>query len=159
MNRRLYAKGKRGLIYLACYKGKKIIIKKKNPKSAAPGRIEIEAQFLKKVNRKGIGPKFIYFKGNELAMEYINGVHFTDYMKTQPKDKMRKVVMLLEKQVKALDKLKINKYEMSRPFRNVIIRNDKPVMIDFERCKYSPNPKNLRQFQEFKKRLEQGLFS
>jgi predicted Ser/Thr protein kinase len=46
MSRILYAKGKRGLIYADFYKGKKIAIKTKNPKSTTPGRIEIEAEFL-----------------------------------------------------------------------------------------------------------------
>ena len=57
-----YSKGKRGLVYLAKYKGKKIIIKTKNPKSRTPGRIEIGAQFLKKLNKHGIGPRFLFFK-------------------------------------------------------------------------------------------------
>ena len=155
--REIYAKGKRGIVYKATYKGKTIAIKTKNPKSTTPGRIEIEAEFLKKVNKEGLGPKFIYFKDGELGMEFIDGIHFIKYIETQPKTKVLKVVKLLEKQVKTLDKLNINKYEMMRPFKNVIIRNDSPVLIDFERCRYSDNPKNLRQFDEFKKRLEKRL--
>ena len=152
--REIYAKGKRGIVYKGTYKGKTIAIKTKNPKSTTPGRIEIEAEFLKKVNKKGLGPRFIFFQDGELGMEFIEGIHFIKYIETESKEKVMKIVKLLEKQVKTLDKLKINKYEMMRPFKNVIIRDDKPVLIDFERCRYSEDPKNLRQFVEFKKRLE-----
>ena len=154
MKKEIYAKGKRGIIYVGLYKGKKIAIKTKNPKSSAAARIEIEAQFLKRLNKHGIGPKFYFFKDGELGMEFIEGEHFIDYMKNNHKEKIMKVVKELEKQVKKMDELKIEKQEMMRPFKNVIVRNDKPILIDFERCKYSENPKNMRQFEEFKKRLE-----
>ncbi len=146
-----YAKGKRGIVYVDSYKGKKIAIKTKNPKSTTPGRIEIEAAFLEKLNKHGIGPKFYFFKDGELGMEFISGEHFIDYIKNKPKEKILRVVKLLEKQVKKMDKLKIEKKEMMRPFKNVIVRDDKPVLIDFERCRYSDDPKNMRQFEEFLK--------
>ena len=43
---------------------KKVVIKIKNPKSEALGRMENEANYLKILNKKGIGPKFIRYDKN-----------------------------------------------------------------------------------------------
>ncbi|MBI2671237.1 hypothetical protein HYX18_04655, partial [Candidatus Woesearchaeota archaeon] len=48
-----------------------------------------------------------------------------------------------------LDKLNINKKELHRPVKHIIIKNNNPVMIDFERCYLSKKPKNLTQFCQF----------
>ena len=143
--RELYAKGKRGLVY----KEKNIMIKTKNPKSTAPGRIQIEAQFLKKLNKYGIGPKFIEFSGDELFMEYINGILFEEYIKNNSRENIKEVIKNLLKQLNKMDKLGINKEEMHHPFKHIIIRHNVPILIDFERCNYTKNPKNVTQFIQY----------
>ena len=47
-----------------------------------------------------------------------------------------------------LDKLKINKKELTNPYKHIII-NKKIVMIDFERCYFTDKPKNVSQFCQF----------
>jgi len=61
----------------------------------------------------------------------------------------KKVFSEILKQCKTLDELKINKEEMHKPLKNIIIKNNKPILIDFERCHYTLRPKNLNQFKQF----------
>jgi putative serine/threonine protein kinase len=149
INKEIYSKGRRGLVYLADYKGKKIILKEKNPDSESPGRIEIEAIFLKKLNKHDIGPKLYFFKDNSLGMEFIDGVLFEKYLKTSTKEKIMKVITDILNQLFIMDKLKITKEEMHHPVKHIIIRDDRPVMIDFERCHYTEKPKNVTQFIQY----------
>ena len=143
------AKGKRGIVYTASYKGKKIALKKKNPKSTAIARIEIEAQFLKKLNEYGIGPKFIFFRDDEVGMEFIDGEKFESYILGNDKKNILKVNEELFSQLYQMDKLGINKEEMHHPFKHIIVREDKPILIDFERCHYTEKPKNVTQFVQY----------
>ena len=49
-----------------------------------------------------------------------------------------------------MDKLRINKQEMSHPQKHIIIeKSNNPALIDFERCKYTLNPSNVTQFCDF----------
>jgi len=53
-------------------------------------------------------------------------------------------------QLLKLDKLKINKFELTNPYKHIIInKNNDPVMIDFERCRYTINSKNITQFLQY----------
>lgn len=144
-----HSKGKRGIVYVAAHKGKKIAIKMKNPRSKALSRINIEAEFLKKLNKYGIGPRFIFFDEGKLAMEFIEGELFEDYIKKNTKKKILKVIKDILKQLHTLDKLKINKQEMHHPWKHILIRKDLPILIDFERCRYTEKPKNVSQFLHY----------
>ena len=53
------------------------------------------------------------------------------------------------KQCYELDKLKINKKELTNPYKHILIKNKKSKMIDFERCYETDNPKNVTQFCEY----------
>jgi len=149
MTGEIFAKGKRGIIHLAQYKGKTIVVKSKNPKSTAIARIEIEAQFLKKLNKFSIGPKFHFFKDQKLGMEFIEGVLFEEYIQKNSKKNIQAVITDLFTQLFQLDKLKINKEEMHHPVKHIIVRNHIPVLIDFERCHYTEKPKNITQFVQY----------
>ena len=48
-----------------------------------------------------------------------------------------------------MDKLGLNKEELHRPFKHIIIKDNEPVQIDFERCYESKKPHNVTQFGEF----------
>ena len=48
-----------------------------------------------------------------------------------------------------MDKLKVDKKEMTNPYKHIIIRRYKPVMIDFERAKFSLKPSNVTAFFSF----------
>jgi len=38
---------------------------------------------------------------------------------------------------------------MHHPVKHIIIKNNSPVLIDFERCRYTEEPKNVTQFCDF----------
>lgn len=169
-----FAKGKRGLVFTARYKGRKIAVKTNNPKSEAALRMENEAKFLKLLNKKNIGPKLLLHGNNFLAYEFAEGhniMEFLDNFKNEynqksnkqknNKTKTKKIVIKLIKEIMAqlylMDKLRINKQEMSHPQKHILIGKNNnpalskivPILIDFERCRYTLNPGNVTQFCDF----------
>jgi predicted Ser/Thr protein kinase len=48
-----------------------------------------------------------------------------------------------------MDVLGINKEEMHHPFKHIIVRDEKPVLIDFERCHYTEKQQNVTQFVQY----------
>lgn len=150
-------KGKRGYIYVAEYKDKKHIIKEKHPDSTAKGTIENEAHYNKILNKLGIGPEF-YYKSSDnkyLIREYVYGVDIYEWINQNIhnntlKNRLKKIIIEIFKQTRILDKNKINKLELTRPHKDILITDvDKPVIIDFERCKKSEKVKNVTQICQF----------
>ena len=72
-----------------------------------------------------------------------------DYLEGENKETVVKIVVKVLKQCRKMDKLRVNKFEMHKPLKHIIIKNDNPVMIDFERCSGSLFPKNVTQFCQF----------
>ena len=144
------ARGKRGIVYLAKLKNKVVAIKIKRKDSAALNPINNEVHWLKRLNKYKIGPRLISYGKNYLIMEYINGEKFIDYFKkNRGKKILNKVIFDIFNQCYKLDKLKVNKYEMHNPIKHIIIKKNKAVLIDFERCGKSRKPKNVTQFCQF----------
>lgn len=141
----LFDSGKRSIIYKFKINKKEFIIKSKKPNSKAKARMENEAKFLKILNKYKIGPKLIDSGKNYLIYEFIKGKFFPEYIKT---NNSKKIILNVLEQCRILDKLKINKKEMHHPVKHIII-DKKPVMIDFERCYYTKNPKNVTQFCQY----------
>lgn len=112
---------------------------------------EGEATFLKLLNKKGIGPKYISHTKDSLSMEYIDGLRILDYLADKNTTK-KDIISVIEKiliQVYDMDKLGISKLELTHPYKHIIVRNKIPVQIDFERCTYTNKPKNTTQFIQF----------
>ncbi len=141
--------GKRGIVYRFF----SFAIKVERKGSMAVNRIKNEAKWLRVLNKIGIGPK-IYFSGNQfIVMKFINGKPILEYLKTA--SELDRVIAVKEvlRQCRTLDKLNVDKLEMHRPLKHIIINKKKIVMIDFEKCKYSRSPKNVTQFMQFLSRL------
>ncbi len=146
---RYLAKGHRGLLLAGICRNKRIAVKIKNPQSAAVGRIENEAGWLKRLNRHGIGPKLLFFYDDFFACEYIDGDFIYDYFRKSGKAGIKKALKNIFRQMFILDKLKIDKEEMHHPLKHIIMRKNKPYLIDFERAHYAQSPKNVTQFCQF----------
>jgi len=151
-----FAKGHRGILYMGDYKKKKVVIKTKRKGSEAIGRIENEANYLKMLNQKGIGPKFLYYdmKKDFLVYEYVNGIFFPlflEHASKKSKNQIKKVIRQLFIQCFRMDRMKTNKEEMHHPYKHVLIesKTKKPVLIDFERCHKSIEPVNVTQFSSY----------
>jgi len=143
------SRGKRGFVYLGKYGNKKCVIKVKRPGIGAIGRVENEGKWLGKLNKYKIGPKLYFCDCERVVMEYVKGEHLKDFLKYCDLKLVKKVFLDILKQCRILDKLKVNKYEMHRITKNVIVCGKKAVLIDFERCKIVENPKNVTQFCQF----------
>jgi release factor glutamine methyltransferase len=108
-----------------------------------------EAKFLKILNKYGIGPKYISHKKDELQMEYIKGNRILDYLEKSTKKQIIDILDKILNQLFIMDELKINKLELTNPYKHIIVRNHIPIQIDFERCIYTTKPKNVTQFIQF----------
>lgn len=144
---KLFAKGKRGVIY----KKGRTIIKIKNPDSKAAGRIKNEAGYLKLLNKYNIGPKFISYKSNKLEYIFVEGELIIDFIEKAGRKEIIRILKNVLKQCFIMDRLKINKMEMHHPVKHIIVnrKHKKPVLIDFERCYKTDKPKNVTQFLQF----------
>jgi len=154
MSMKFFTRGKRGDIFLETVRGKTIIVKKKRADSKALNSIANEAFWLKKLNTKGIGPTFISFTNTTLRMAYIHGTPFVEFYDTHKGTTIINTILhKLFRQCRTMDILQVNKEEMHKPFKHIIIQDNTPVMIDFERCKRTTKPQNITQFCQFLVRL------
>ncbi|MFH0870344.1 MAG: HemK2/MTQ2 family protein methyltransferase [archaeon] len=144
--REIFAHGKRGLIYIEG----DVCIKEKNPDSAVD-TLKNEAEFLKILNRKNIGPKLIKYEDKKLYREFIEGEPLGKFLaKEEDKRKIISVLLQILEQCRKIDLLGINKTELTNPYKDIIITpENKAVLIDFERCKMTEKPKNVTQFLQY----------
>ena len=150
-NVKYFSRGHRGILFKGNYKNKNAIIKSKNPKSEAIGRIQNEAKWLAKLNKHKIGPKLLIVdnKNSYFACEYLAGSFIGDYLERSGKKSIIKILKKTFAQLYALDRLKIDKEEMHHPLKHIIVRGNEPYLIDFERAHFSQNPKNVTQFCQY----------
>jgi len=130
-------KGKRGKIYV-----EKGIAKKKS----LAKRVKNESSWIRILNKHGIAPKLIEVKKDHFKYKFIKGEFILDYFKS---NNPKPIILDVLKQCRIMDKLKVNKLEMHNPHKHIIIKNKKPVMIDFERAYKTEKPKNVTQFCQF----------
>ena len=146
------AQGKRGIVLRGLYKGKYVAVKIPRPSSEAINTMGLEATYLKKVNKLGIGPKFLVADEEYVVMEFVDGMRISDFLADLTTD-AETITTMLNKvltQLFVLDKAGINKYELTNPYKHIIIKKDgEPVMIDFERARHATKPKNINQFVQY----------
>ena len=173
-----FTHGKRGNIYTGFWNNnisdKKILSKKliqvaiktKRKESQAVERISNEIKWLKIINKHNLGPHLLFYGQNYFVYEFVEGEFILDWIakikKTNPnpnpktntstntKTKLTKMLTAVLRQCFLLDQLKINKEEMHRPLKHIVINNEnQPVLLDFERCSQTDKPKNVTQLVEF----------
>lgn len=152
-NVKLFEKGNRGVLYKGSYHGKTIVVKAKRKESAAVATIQNEINWLGKLNGAGIGPKLLFFSREKdwFAYEFVEGVFITDFISScREKKKISDALKQLLLQCRKLDKLGVNKEEMLRPQKHVLVGSGgKLTMVDFERCRKTTRPKNVTQLCQF----------
>ena len=140
-------KGRRGIVSVDYINGLKVAVKTKRPESQAVNALKNEANWLKILNKHRIGPKLISFKDGKLITEFIDGELFDNLIR---KNKDKNLIKEIFNQCYIMDKLNVNKFEMHNPVKHIIItKENKPIMIDFERCKFTQKPKNVTQFCQY----------
>jgi len=147
-NVKYFAQGKRKVVYCGIYKKKKVAAKAvlQGKKSTS---IDLEIVFLSKLNKHKIGPKLIYYSKDFLIEEFIDGIFIKEYVKSASKSQLIWLLKEVLRQCFVMDCLGINKDEMHHPIKHVIISGKKVVMIDFERARYTQDPKNVSQFCQY----------
>lgn len=147
----LIFKGQRGRVRV-----KSIVIKNKSLKVAIKTALKHydacnEAKFLSILNKHGIGPRLIKCDeiNNSLTMEYIEGIPIEEYFEYSSQKEILNVIKKILKQIYQMDVLNINKFELTNPYKHIIIRDHEPIMIDFERCRMTEKPKNITQFIQY----------
>lgn len=151
-----FTKGHRGLLYIGDYKKKKAVIKTERKDSKAIGRIENEINYLKILNEKGIGPKLYFYdkKFTYFVYEYIDGLFFPLFLEhstEKNKNLIKKIIKNVFIQCFRMDKIRVNKEEMHHPYKHIIInsKTKKPILVDFERCHKTKEPRNVTQFSSY----------
>ncbi len=144
---RKLTKGHRGVIYTAKYKNKKVAVKVQRPDIQVKSLFR-EIACLKKLQKYKIGPKLLLAEKDFFVYEFVEGKFIEQFIEKASKTKIIAVLRNVMLQCRQLDKLHLTKEEMQNPYKHVIV-GKKPVLIDFERCKYSPDPKNVTQFCQY----------
>lgn len=155
----LFSHGKRGIVSKSA--DGKYLIKEKKPESFSPGTIRNEYKYNLKLNKINIGPKIIYYddKNDFLIREFVKGETIYEYFekikkeinKKECKKNISKIILNILEQCRRMDIAKINKFEMTNPYKDLIIeeKTKEPIIIDFERCRHSNKTKNTTQFCQF----------
>jgi predicted Ser/Thr protein kinase len=154
-----FSHGKRGIVSKS-FDGK-YLIKERKKESTSPGTIRNEYEYNLKLNNIGVGPKIHYYddKNDFLVRDFICGENIFEYFsqreKEVPREDLKKeilrIILEIFEQCRRMDNAQINKFEMTNPYKDLIIdeKTKLPILIDFERCRHSDNPKNITQFCQF----------
>ncbi|MFH1972178.1 MAG: hypothetical protein ABIJ18_01735 [archaeon] len=138
---KLFAKGKRSFIYTFLIDGKKIAMKVDNGKVKNTKK---EVKWLQLLNKHKIGPNLLFYGKDFFVYDFVEGTPIKDL-----KRKNKKVFTEVLKQCRTMDKIGVNKLEMHKPVKHVLINKGKVTLIDFERCYKTDKPKNVTQFCSF----------
>lgn len=149
---KFFAHGKRGNVFVGYYKNKKAAIKVKRKESLALERLKNEVKWLRILNKKNIGPRLLFYGENYLVYGFVEGDFVLDWIKKNEskKEKIRKIIAEVLRQCFIMDGLGVNKEEMHRPIKHIVInKKNKLTLIDFERCYKTERPHNVTQFGVF----------
>ncbi|MFP4523591.1 MAG: HemK2/MTQ2 family protein methyltransferase [Candidatus Nanoarchaeia archaeon] len=168
------ALGKRGVVSLVQNKSTKkfFVAKTQQNTTTALQPIVLESQQLKRVNKLGIGPQLEFSNKDVVIMQYLKGQALGSWLQTTyDPQAIIQVTQDILSQCVLLDSAGINKFEMTNPYKHIIICKSSScnnsfkqsltvskhnavgsltcTMIDFERAKNTIRPKNVSQFKEY----------
>lgn len=148
------AKGWTSYIYLAKNsKGKRFVLKVLREKSNRTNMVEKESENLKLANSVKVGPKLIKFdKANGVVqMEFIEGESFKDWIFETyvSQKKLFSFLKELLSQGKKLDKIGLDHGQLAGKGVNILVRKNKPVIIDFEKASTKRKIGNFNQLTSF----------
>ena len=146
-----FARGKRGLIFKGEYNGAKVTIKSKNPLSESENAMEREYKMIDFLRNEGFQkiPKVILTGLDFFVYEYVDGVMIEDFLVSSKKVEILSMIKRIMESMRELDVIGVNKEEMHRPHKHILILNNDFTLIDFERCKESEKPQNVTQFCQY----------
>lgn len=145
----LLHRGKRGVIFQGKYDGLSAVAKVARPDAGPQNTLLLESTYLQKANALSIGPRLLVYTPSYVIMEFIDGVLIGNYLQNATASQTRSVLTAVFEQLRALDSAGLNKHELTNPYKHIIVRNDSPVLIDFERMRFSSRTKNVTQFAQY----------
>ena len=146
---RRFNKGHRGIIFSGDLAGVKVSIKQQRKDIPVTWSVRNEGRWLKVLNRKGIGPHLLEMGDDYFIYEFVNGKVFPEFVEKAKKSDIKKVLIDVFKQCFTMDKMNINKEEMHKPYKHILVGKNKTVLIDFERMRPTDKPKNTTQFCQY----------
>ncbi len=153
-NLKYLARGHRSIVYTARFNGRIVAVKKRRIDIDVSNHLLNEAGILKKLNKHKIGPKIYHGGRDMIVMEYAKGDRILEWLEKNRGNKklVKKMINELLRQCRVMDKMKIEKKEMHKPLKHVII-GKKLTLIDFERARIKEKPGNVTQASQFLIRL------
>lgn len=146
------ATGRRGIITATTVQGSLIAIKQPRPDVDLPSVIRNEAKYNHVANKIDIGPTVYHVDDDVPALfrSYVTGIPFDDWIRYAVKNdhEIRPVLRDVFDKCVRLDRRGLHRPELSRPHKDILIGEDGPTIIDFERCRFSEHPSNTLQFVE-----------
>ncbi|MFC1691649.1 HemK2/MTQ2 family protein methyltransferase [Nanoarchaeota archaeon] len=157
-NIKKFMKGHRGMIFTGDKNKEKLAAKFQRKDIQARNTVNNEIEKLKLLNKQDIGPKLIISGKDYFIYEFVPGEFVLQYFEKADKKEIKRIILDVMKQMKILDDLGMNKQEMQHPHKHIICnKGKKPVLVDFERCKYSEKVHNVTQFCQFISSLSKDL--
>lgn len=148
-----YDRGKHSKIFISNYLDRKVIVKLSQPQ-----HISKELFYLNKLQDYDFVPKIYLSSSDYVVMDFVKGTRIKEYIIDSDKDSILKVLDRVLECCYFLDSEKINKYEMTNPYKHILIQsNQQPKLIDFERSRISEKTKNTTQFLQYILRIEEIL--
>lgn len=133
--------------------GERYALKIEKAKSPRQDMAQKESSNLKLANSLGIGPRLIDYdlKKGIILMEYISGPTFRDWLfgHKPKKQELQAFITALLKQAEVLDKACLSHGQLAGKGTNILVRNCKPVIIDFEKASQNRKCHNLNQLRSF----------
>lgn len=140
--------------------GKRFVAKVERSDSTRFKMAEREAENLGKANSRGVGPKLEGFDLGKkiILMEFVEGQTFSEWLFSNPERKaLKSFTKALLGQAKALDRIGLDHGQLAGRGKNILVRKNKPVIIDFEKASCQRKCHNLSTIEAFLFRNPNGM--
>ncbi len=146
----IWGKGCVGLV-VAVYRGSEKVALKIRRVDAGRTDLLHEAALLEKANAVDVGPKLLAVSKNFLLSQFVDGVHFPEWVeKKRSKKRICKVLLEVLEQCWRLDSIHLDHGELSHAPKHIIIdKKDHSFIVDFETASLSRRPSNVTAVCQF----------
>lgn len=129
-----------------------LVVKQERFDSTRFRMAERESEFLGLANSVGVGPKLfgVDLEKRIVLMEFVDGVTFESWLFSGPEGPvLENFVRVLFGQAEALDEIGLDHGQLAGRGRNILVRKNEPVIIDFEKASVSRKCHNLASLKSF----------
>ncbi len=135
---RFLAKGHSSRIFLVLRGKRPLIAKLERSDSKREHMMEKEISNLRRANEIGIGPRLMDFDSinRVILMEYVRGKTFQVWLfeKSRKRAELSAFISELLDQALLMDEAGLDHGQLAGKGKNILVRNGKPVIIDFEKA-------------------------